>query len=100
MVAIGTHLQFVFNKSIDQKMFPEKFKLAFISAVCKKDDAKICWNCRKFSINRKFAKFFERILLNQVNEFSRKKKLSGSKFAFQKHKFSTDATLHLFEALQ
>ena len=48
-----------------------------------------------------FAKLFERILLNQVNEFIQKEKiLNGTQFGFQKHKSSTDAVLHLIEALQ
>ena len=48
-----------------------------------------------------FAKLFERILLNQVNKFIQKEKiLNGTQFGFQKHKSSTDAVLHLIEALQ
>ena len=48
-----------------------------------------------------FAKLFERILLNQVNEFIQKEKiLNGTQFGFQKHSSSTDAVLHLIEALQ
>ena len=48
-----------------------------------------------------FAKLFERILLNQVNEFIQKEKiLNGTQFGFQKHKSYTDAVLHLIEALQ
>ena len=48
-----------------------------------------------------FAKLFERILLNQVNEFMQKEKiLSGTQFGFLKHKSSSDAVLHLIEALQ
>ena len=48
-----------------------------------------------------FAKLFERILLNQVNEIMQKEKiLNGTQFGFQKHKSSTDAVLHLIEALQ
>ena len=48
-----------------------------------------------------FAKLFERILLNQVNQFKQKENiLNGTQFGFQKHKYSTDAVLHLIEALQ
>ena len=48
-----------------------------------------------------FAKLFKRILLNQVNQFMQKEKiLNGRQFGFQKHKSSTDAVLHLIEALQ
>ena len=48
-----------------------------------------------------FAKLYERILLNQVNEFIQKEKiLNVIQFRFQKHKSSTDAVLHLIEALQ
>ena len=47
-----------------------------------------------------FAKLFELILLNQVNEFIQKKNLNGTLLGFQKQKSSTDAVLHLTEALQ
>ena len=99
--AIGTHLQFVFNTCISQNIFPENLKLAFISPVYKKGDVKNCENYRPISITPMFAKLFERILLNQVNEFMQKEKiLNGTQFGFQKHKSSTDAVLHLIEALQ
>ena len=99
--AIGTHLQFVFNTCIIQNIFPENFKIAFISPVFKKRDVKICENYRPISFTPMFAKLFERILLNQVNEFMQKEKiLNGTQFGFQKHKSSTDAVLHLIEALQ
>ena len=38
--AIGTHLQFVFNACISEKIFPENLELAFISPVYKKGDVK------------------------------------------------------------
>ena len=48
-----------------------------------------------------FAKLFERILLNQVNEFIQKEKiLNGTQIELQKPKSSTDAVLHLIEAIQ
>ena len=98
---MGTHLQFVFNTCISQYIFPENSKIAFISPVYKKGDVKICKNYRPISITPMFAKLFERILLNQVNEFIQKEKiLNGTQFGFQKHKSSTDAVLHLIEALQ
>ena len=76
-------------------------KLAFICPVYKKVDVKFCENYRPISITPVFAKLFERILLNQVNEFIQKEKiLNGTQFAFQKHKSSTDAVLLLIEALQ
>ena len=48
-----------------------------------------------------FAKIFERILLNQVNEFIKKEKiLNIAQIEFQKPKSSTDAVLHLIETIQ
>ena len=95
------HLQFVFNTCISQNIFPEILKLVFISPVYKKGDVKIFENYRPISITPMFAKLFKRILLNQVNEFMQKEKiLNGTQFGFQKHKSSTDAVLHLIEALQ
>ena len=48
-----------------------------------------------------FAKLFECILLNQVNEFIQKEKiLNGTQFGFKKHKSSTDTVLQLIAALQ
>ena len=67
----------------------------------KEKDVKICENYKPISITPMFAKLFERILLNQVNEFIQKEKnLNGTQFGFQKHKSSTNAVLHLIEALQ
>ena len=81
---MGTHLQFVFNTCISQNTFPENLKLAFISPVYKKGDAKIFENYRPISITPMFAKLFERILLNQVNEFIQKEKiLNGTQFDFK-----------------
>ena len=98
---IGTNLQFVFNTCISQNIFPEKLKVAFISPVYKKGDVKICEKYTPISITPMFAKLFEPILLNQVNEFMQKEKiLNGTQFGFQKHKSSTDAVLHLIKALQ
>ena len=73
--AIETYLQFVFNTCFSQNVFPENLKLAFISPVYKIGDLKICENYRPISITPLFAKLFERILLNQVNEFMQKEKI-------------------------
>ena len=98
---IRTHLQFVFNTCISQNTFPENLKLAFISPVYKKGNIKICENCRPISITPMFAKLFECILLNQVNDFIQKEKiLNGTQFGFQKHMSFTDAVFHLIEVLQ
>ena len=98
---IGAHLQFVFNTCISQNVFPENLEIAFISPVYKKGDVKICENYRPISITPMFAKLFERLLLNQVNKFIQNEKiLNGTQFGFQTHKSSTDAVLHLIEALQ
>ena len=100
MFAIGTHLQFVFIKSIDQKMFPENFKLAFISAVCKKDDANFFETIGHSQLIERLQNSLSVYFSIRSTNFHKRKNLSGSKFAFQNHKFSTDAVLHLFEALQ
>ena len=98
---IGTYFQFVFNTCISQSIFPENLKIAFISPVYQKGDVKICENYRPISSTPMFAKLFERLLLNQVNEFMQEENiLNGTQFGFQKHKSSTDAVLHLIEALQ
>ena len=48
-----------------------------------------------------FAKLFERIVFNQVNEFIQNEEiLNGTQFGFQIHKSSTDAVSHLIETLQ
>ena len=72
-LSIGNHLQFVFIACISQNIFPEKLKLALICPVHIKGDVKICENCGPISITPTFAKLFERILLNQLNEFIKKK---------------------------
>ena len=84
-----------------QNIFPENLTLAFISPVYKKGDVKKCENYRPISIAPMSAKLFKRIILNQVNEFIQKEKiLNGTQFGFQRDKSSTDAVLHLIEALQ
>ena len=89
------------QQSLQLEPICRNLKLAFISPVYKKGDVKICENYRPISITPIFAELFERILLNQVNEFMQKEEiLNGTQFGFQKHKSSTDAVLHLIEALQ
>ena len=85
--AIRTHFQFVFNTYISQNVFPENLKLAFNSPVYKKGDVKIYENYRPISVTPMFAKFFERLLLNQVNEIIQYKILNGTQFGFQKQIF-------------
>ena len=75
--------------------------LTFISPVHKEGDVKNCENYRPVSITPMFAKLFERILLNYVNEFLQKETiLNDTQFGYQINKSSTDAVLQLFEALQ
>ena len=68
------------------KMFsPENSKIAFISPVYRKGAVKICENYRPISTIPMFAKLFERILLNQFNEFIQKEKifLNSTQFVFK-----------------
>ena len=58
-------------------------------------------NYRPISTTAMFAKPFERILLNYINEFIQKVNiLNVLQFGIQKHKSSKSAVLYFFEALQ
>ena len=70
--ALGTHLQIVFNDSIQDKVFPTILKDAHITTILKKGDVSVLTNYRLISVTPTFAKIFERLLLNQLVEYLEK----------------------------
>ena len=98
--AIGTHLQIIFNDCIQETVFATILKDAHITPLFKKGDVSVLNNYRPISITPTFAKFFERLLLNQLVKYLEKFALLNKKqFGFQSRESSTDAVLHFIEKI-
>ena len=99
-LAIGVHLHFDLNECIREKIFPTKMKLAYVTLIFKNGDKLDSTNYRPISGTASFSKVFERLLLNQMMEFSEKHKIiNKEQFGFQKIKSATDAVLELVETV-
>ena len=94
--ALGTHLQIIFNDCIQEKVFSTTFKDAHITPIFKKGDVSVLTNYRPTSVTPSFAKFFERLLLNQLVKFA---PLNKKQFGFQSRKPSTDAVVYFIEKI-
>ena len=62
-------LTFIINQPINQKIFPEKLKIAKITPVYKKCDKHQMTNYRPISILPVIPKLFEKAIYNQVHDF-------------------------------
>ena len=92
--AIGTHLQFIFNESIQNIVFPTVLKHAYVTLIHKKGSTTQVCNYRPISVTTTFAKLFEKLLLFQMMDHNNKNiLLNKEQFGFQNKKSSTDAVL-------
>ena len=73
-MAIGVHLQFTINECIKTNVFPSELKKAYVTPIYKKGDKQKGENYRPISVTPMFAKIFERLLLNQLSEYTEKHK--------------------------
>ena len=90
-------LTLIFNRSLQQGIFPEDLKTAFVSPIFKDGDKADCSNYRPISVLSIVAKIFEKIVYNQlITYIDENNILSNNQFGFRKsHSTSTsmlDAT--------
>lgn len=88
---ISIPLQLIFNKSLNQAIFPLEFKTATITPIFKKGDETIISNYRPICISNAFAIIFEKIVHMKIVH-SIENQLSPKQHGFTKSK-STDTNL-------
>ena len=75
----------IFNRSLQQRIFPEELKTAFVSPIYKNGDKSDCSNYRPISILSTIAKILEKTVYNQLISYINENNiLSGNQFGFRK----------------
>ena len=75
----------IFNRSLQQDIFPEELKTAFVSPIYKNGDKSDCSNYRPISILSTIAKILEKTVYNQLISYINENNiLSGNQFGFRK----------------
>ena len=88
------HICFILNEFIKEEQFPASGKLADVTPIFKKGDPLLPENYRPISVTNAMAKIFEKLLLNQMNDYlSREKLQSPFQFGFRKGYSTQDAIL-------
>lgn len=92
--ALGFPLQLIFNKSLENGVFPNKWKLAKVVPIFKSGKKNILNNYRPVSILSIFGKLFESIITDQIFSFA-KQKISTNQHGFFRGR-STLSNLSVF----
>ena len=88
----------IINLSFYHSIFPKSLKIAKITPVFKKGDAKLCSNYRPISSLPFLSKIFERCMANRIISFFTKFSLFNEKqFGFLKNKSTQDALYNFLE---
>ena len=94
-------LCFMMNAFIEEGKFPEHLKQAHVIPIYKKGDNEDPDNYRPISITSSFAKVFEQILREQMNEYLERNNLLGPlQFGFRAKYSTTDALLYATENIR
>ena len=64
-----TPLKYIFNLSLQQRMFPENLKIAKVSPVYKEDEEFLPTNYRPISVLPCFSKLLERVMYNRLFKY-------------------------------
>ena len=59
----------VFNLSLRTGIFPDDWKFAKVTPICKSEDKTLCENYRPISVISNIAKIFEKLVCRQLNTF-------------------------------
>ena len=90
--SLAAPVVFLFNQSIQQRIFPSKLKLARIVPIYKKGPKSDINNYRPISLLNIFSKIFEKIMKKYLLEFIDSQNIiSHKQFGFQKGKSTLDA---------
>ena len=85
----------IFNRSLQQGIFPEDLKNAFVSPIYKNGDKSDCSNYRPISILSTIAKALEKTVYNQLISYLNENNiLSNSQFGFRKQHSTTTSLLN------
>lgn len=97
---ICTPIMLIFNQTISTGMFPNALKIAKVSMLFKKGDAKLIENYRPISILPSFSKIFEKIMFQQMyNYFSSFKLFYNSQYGFRSLHSTELAAYELIERI-
>lgn len=81
---IITPLVYIFNLSLENSIFPDKFKFAIIKPLFKSGDRKTISNYRPISMLTNFSKIFEKIIKTRLLSYLEKNNLlSKSQYGFR-----------------
>ena len=96
----NNQIPILFNLSITQEIFPDKFKTGQINPVHKFESKMLYSNYRPMSILPLFSKVFERLMFNKIYNFVIKLEIIyKNQFGFQKGKSTEHAILDLYTNL-
>ena len=97
---IAQPLSLLINESFKNGSFPDKFKLARVTAIFKKGDETNCSNYRPISSLPIFSKIIEKLVVIQLMEYNNLNSiLSENQFGFQRNISTSDAVISLTEYL-
>ena len=95
-----TPLKYIFNLSLQQRIFPENLKIAKVSPVYKKDEEFLLTNYRPISVLPCFSKLLERIIYNRLFKYLPENRILYQKqFGFQTSHSTERAILLLVNQL-
>ena len=93
-------LKYIFNLSIQQRIFPQNLKIAKVSPVYKKDEEFLLTNYRPISVLPCFSKLLERVMYNRLFKYlSENSILYKKQFGFQTSHITEHAILLLVNQL-
>ena len=89
-------LEHLINNSLNDCLFPDALKISIIRPIYKKDSIDDIKNYRPIAITSCFAKIFEKIIANRINNFLIKNNiLLGTQHGFRKNKSTVTAAADL-----
>ena len=94
-------LNIIVNKSICTGIFPEKFKIAKVIPLYKKDDYKSFGNYRSISLLSSISKIFEQVAFNQLHTYLTSNDLVyESQYGFRRHHSTELAVLEFTDRIK
>ena len=101
MNVIAEPLTFLINAFLEEGIFPNHLKQAYVIPIFKKGDCEEPNNYRPISITPALSKIFENVLRDQITQFlNRNKLLTSSQFGFRENFSSVDALLYATENIR
>ena len=100
ILSISNILSILFNKCIENGVYPDILKTSKVIILYKKGNKNDCSNYRPISLTSQFSKIFEKILKVRMFSFLDKNSLiNNSQFGFQKSISTCDALINYIDYL-